>query len=46
MSFKLTEENKAVSQRAYRLIMVDRELTAKEADQYWAEWAELAKAEK
>ncbi len=38
-SFKLTEENKAVSQRAYRLIMVDRELTAKDAGKFWEEWA-------
>lgn len=37
-SLRLTEDNKAVSRRSYRLIMVDRELNAGEADHYWAEW--------
>ncbi|MDX1679951.1 MAG: DUF6807 family protein [Akkermansiaceae bacterium] len=37
-SLKLKEANKPVSHRRYRLIMVDREIKADEADKLWNEW--------
>lgn len=43
-SVALKEENKVVSHRRYRLIMVDRELAAEEADLCWKQWT--APAEK
>jgi hypothetical protein len=39
----LNEENKAVSRRSYRLIMVDHELKAEEASRLWKQWADPAK---
>lgn len=37
-SLELKAANKAVSHRSYRLIMVDRELDAEDANQYWEDW--------
>lgn len=42
-SFELKEENDAVTRRSYRLIMVDRQLSAEEAEGLWSEWAEASK---
>ena len=42
-SLVLKKENKAVSERYYRLIMVDRELKADEADEMWKTWGEQIK---
>lgn len=42
-SFKLNDENKAVSHRSYRLIMVDRTFMAEEANKLWAEWSKSEK---
>ena len=41
-SFELKKENEAVSRRSYRLIMVDRELKAQDADRLWTEWVKPA----